>query len=287
MSQDDDELDTELPPLSDSDESYVRGLLASLPPVPVPADLAARLDAALLAEAAADAQAGTGPAAAATVVPLDARRAARGARSTRVLQVAAAGIVLVAGGFAVVKLTDNGSGQSTSAGVAAPAASAVEQAVVTHSGHEYSDETLVADVRSLATAHAPAERTATSGGSVSVGSPTATPSATSQAEQPTATSDTGGPGSAKASPVRTFLFGLASRPNSAVVACLAAVEEGLDQPVTPLAMDQGSYRGQAVLVVVLPGSQNPKTSYDVFVVGVGCGENADAHLLKYQLVEAH
>jgi hypothetical protein len=52
-------------------------------------------------------------------------------------------------------------------------------------------------------------------------------------------------------------------------------------------MDQGTYRGQAALVVVLPGSQNPQTSYDVFVVGIACGQNADAHLLLYQLVEAH
>ncbi len=50
MNQDDDELGTELPPLSDADEAYVRDLLAALPPVPVPADLAARLDAALRAD---------------------------------------------------------------------------------------------------------------------------------------------------------------------------------------------------------------------------------------------
>ena len=40
------------------------------------------------------------------------------------------------------------------------------------------------------------------------------------------------------------------------------------------------------LVVVLPGSQDPTASYDVFVVGIACGQNADAHLLLYQLVEA-
>ena len=71
------------------------------------------------------------------------------------------------------------------------------------------------------------------------------------------------------------------------MACLAAVEEGLPDPVTPVAVDQGTYRDQAALVVVLPGSTNPSTSYDVFVVGISCGQNADAHLLLYQLVEAH
>ena len=84
-----------------------------------------------------------------------------------------------------------------------------------------------------------------------------------------------------------FIFGTASTPTPALVACLAAVEEGLPEPVTPLALDQGSFRGQAALVVVLPGSQDPKATYDVFVVGVGCGVDANAHLLTYQLVEAH
>ena len=42
-----DDADTDLPELSAADEAFVRDLLATLPPVPVPDDLAARLDAAL------------------------------------------------------------------------------------------------------------------------------------------------------------------------------------------------------------------------------------------------
>ena len=286
MSQDDDELDTELPPLSDADEAYVRDLLAALPPVPVPADLAARLDAALRAEAEAEAEVDDGVgtplaldettvSAGTTVVPLDSRRAAKVPRSTRILQVAAVGLLVVAGGIGVVKLANHGNGaQATSAG-AVPAASGAVEPVLTHSGHTYTDETLVADVRSLAAEHTPAEASRT-------GSLTSTPAAPGTTTPQPSVGKTPLSDSTGATPV----FG-AARGGGALVACLAAVEEGLTEPVTPLAMDQGSYRGQAALIVVLPGSQDPKTSYDVFVVGLSCGVDADAHLLLYQLVEAH
>ena len=102
MSQEDDDLDTvlpELPELSEADEAYVRDLLASLPPVPVPDDLAARLEAALRAEAD---QGGTPPSGAssatATVVPAGQPSRRAGQPQHPVLQVAAAGLIVVAGG---------------------------------------------------------------------------------------------------------------------------------------------------------------------------------------------
>jgi hypothetical protein len=277
MSHEDDELDIELPALSAADEAYVRDLLASLPPVPVPDDLADRLDAALREEADRGGPAGQVLPAAATVVPLDSRRAARAARSTRILQVAAAGLIVVAGALGVAKLATHGNGTQATAG--APAGGSVDEAVVTHSGHTYTDATLVADVRSLATRHEPADMAA--GGGVDA-SPTGSPSTVS----PRAATSPESSGAASA-PKSMLVFGTATRAGPALVACLAAVEVGLDQPVTPLAMDQGSYRGQAALIVVLPGFKDPQNTYDVYVVGVGCGVNANAHMLTYQLVEAH
>ena len=81
-------------------------------------------------------------------------------------------------------------------------------------------------------------------------------------------------------PVGESLFGT----SSSLVPCLAAVEEGLPAAVQPVALDEGSYQGQPVLVVVLPGYADPKTTYDVFVVGAGCGQASDAHLVFYRLV---
>jgi hypothetical protein len=298
-----DDADTDLPELSDADETFVRDLLATLPPVPVPDELATRIDAAL--RSAADERAAAGdaepsdrspgeaeqPAAAvgATVVALDDARVRRHSRRTRVLQVAAVSLLVVAGVLGVVKVAGSGSVAQTSTGAAGNAPSPdLSGSLLTHSGHAYSDATLVNDVRLLA-AHESLPPTAPGTGQVggSPRSPEATGSSGPLASLPS-TAGSGGFGSSVSqtpTPALTGDTALSSR--SGLVACLAAVEEGLPDPVTPLAVDQGTYREQAALVVVLPGSQNPKTSYDVFVVGILCGQNADAHLLTYQLVEAH
>jgi hypothetical protein len=294
-----DEVD-DVPELSAADEAFVRGLLAELPAVTVPADLADRLDAALLAardEPAADAEdtplAETDepgeddrtedePAVAATtgttVVALDEARVRRNARRTRVLQVAAVSVLAIAGVAGIAKIAGSGrvASTSTAAGSGASAVPSVEQALLTHSGHTYTDATLISDVRTLA-AH---EMPAAGGGTYGVTTPPAgggSLTASPTEPTPSQTADSGQPSTDKAQAIS----------RSGLVACLAAVEEGLPDPVTPVAVDQGSYRGQVALVVVLPGAIDPTTSYDVFVVGIACGQNADAHLLTYQLVEAH
>jgi hypothetical protein len=277
----------DLPDLSETDEAYVRDLLAALPPVPVPADLQARLDAALRAEAAAgpgpaeaagptDAQQ---PAAAGNVLALDGARRSRPARSTRILQVAAAGVLVVAGGLAVARYATSSPGTSGSASSAGGSAALAKADVVTHSGHVYGDETLVADVRSLATSRtpAPAERTnsyGVDGSTTSQPSPSGSPPTTAHGRS-------GGTPAAEPSVSASPLF----TSDATLVPCLAALEDGMTQPETPLAMDQGTYHGEIALVVVLRGSVDPTHTYDVFVVGAQCGQDADAHLLKYQLVQ--
>lgn len=265
----------DLPDLSEADEAYVRDLLAGLPPVPVPADLAGRLDAALRAEATAQA----GPPQAGDVLALDRARRTGPPRSTRVLQIAAAGLVLVAGSLVVARYATSSSRTADSASGSGGSAALAEADVVTHSGHVYGDETLVADVRSLADHREPAPEQGKNGfdaesgtpqPSTGPGSPTrseASPAATPAAQTPAVT----------AGPLFTS--------DATLVPCLAALEDGMPQPETPLAMDQGTYHGEVALVVVLRGSVDPGHTYDVFVVGAECGQDADAHLLKYQLVQ--
>lgn len=265
--------------LSPEDQAYVSGLLAALPTVTMPADVAARIDAAL-AELPAfpdlpelpESPDVPAPAAVATVVPLDEHRAARALRRTRVLQVAAGVVLLAAGAVGVAKLAGGTSGGSvaTTAGDAK-----AEVAQMTRSGHEYTDATLVSDVHALVDHR-----------SLGAAAPNAV-----EATTPPATPSTGSPGvsagsasaSATASASRGPTFQLFS--SAAVLRpCLATVQEGLADPVQPVALDQGVYRGQLVLVVVLPGSADPATTWDVFVVGADCGQGGDAHLLVYRLV---
>jgi hypothetical protein len=317
-----DDADTDLPELSAADETFVRDLLAGLPPVPVPDELATRIDAALRSAADeraaaadglggvaaaqdggtddgadADQQMPAAAAAGATVVALDDARVRRHSRRTRVLQVAAVSLLAAAGVLGVVKVAGSGSDAQTSTGAAGAGAPSpnLSGSLLTRSGHAYSDATLVDDVRLLAAhetlpAAAPytgdiASRSAQGTGPTPGPQATGSPSATAT-PSPKASTTFGSSGEGLL-PSPTPTGDTAVTSHAGLVACLAAVEEGLPDPVTPLAMDQGTYRGQAALVVVLPGSQNPQTSYDVFVVGIACGQNADAHLLLYQLVEAH
>jgi hypothetical protein len=298
-----DDADTDLPELSAADETYVRDLLAGLPAVPVPDDLAARLDAALRTAAdertegggdagvPSDVTAGaTGATAGATVVALDDARVRSHSRRARVLQVAAVSVLVVAGVLGVVHVAGSNSVAQTSTGAAGQAAASpkVDSSLMTRSGHAYSDATLVNDVRLLA-AHEPLPTSLGATGYGSQESPTDSrgPQTPAESSSPTAAAS-GSPSTVAGTPDSATPSGdTAVTSHAGLVACLAAVEEGLPDPVTPVAVDQGIYRTQAALVIVLPGSTNPSTTYDVFVVGIACGQNADAHLLLYQLVEAH
>lgn len=160
--------------LSADDDAFVTRMLATLPPLTMPADVAARIDAALAAAAtdgAADPGStdstdgpddralGTalGTALSTTVVPLDDRRTARNARRARVLQVAAGVAVLAVVGLGVAKVVGSSSpGDSTASigGSGAPSAS-FEMSAMSHSGHVYTDATLVSDVQALADQRSP------------------------------------------------------------------------------------------------------------------------------------
>jgi hypothetical protein len=240
------------------DDAFVRDLLAGLPEPTMPPEVAARIDAALAAEAATVDARGTLATAAATVTPITAGRGSGlGARLRgHWLMSAAAVVAVLALGSAVVvgalngrsATSSNASGGTAALASRAPGAAGAETTRLTASGRGYTKTNLGPEVLALVAGTAP--------------SPAPSP----------ATPD--GATSALAAPAKTLVE---DRPRLA--ACLAKVEEG--GPTTaPVAVDAGSFEGQAALVVVLVGSS---TSYDVFVVTPACS-SADASLLYYASV---
>jgi hypothetical protein len=228
-------------------QAPVRRELAALPEPAVPADLAARLDAALLRaqQDELDAPARTAavaltPATAAgptTVVPRSARATPRSSRATprgRGLLAVAAGAaaVLVLGGAAVLaqRATGPDAADSATAGAAADqgAPSLVNPRPVTRSsGTDYASADVVrAAVPDLLAAAAPEAQTA------------ASPDPLARLREPGALAD-----------------------------CLS----GLADPATdgvPLALDYARWAGAPALLVVLPAGAPGRV--DVFVVGEGC-----------------
>jgi hypothetical protein len=238
----------------DLDDAFVRDLLAGLPEPTMPPEVAARIDAALAAEAATVDARGTLATAAATVTPITAGRGSGlGARLRgHWLMSAAAVVAVLALGSAVVvgalngrsATSSNASGGTAALASRAPGAAGAETTRLTASGRGYTKTNLGPEVLALVagTAASPA-----------------TPDGATRA---------------LAAPAKTLVE---DRPRLA--ACLAKVEEG--GPTTaPVAVDAGSFEGQAALVVVLVGSS---TSYDVFVVTPACS-SADASLLYYASV---
>ena len=238
----------------DLHDAFVRDLLAGLPEPTMPPEVAARIDAALAAETATVGARGTLATAAATVTPITAGRGSGlGARLRgHWLMSAAAVVAVLALGSAVVvgalngrsATSSNASGGTAALASRAPGAAGAETTRLTASGRGYTKTNLGPEVLALVAG-----------------------TATSPATPDSATS-------ALVAPAKTLVE---DRPRLA--ACLAKVEEG--GPTTaPVAVDAGSFEGQAALVVVLVGSS---TSYDVFVVTPACS-SADASLLYYASV---
>lgn len=260
------------PDLAVADEAYVCDLLASLPAVTMPREVAARIDDALadLGPVASPAE----PLATPTVVPLVRRGSPRAWRNPRVLQVAAVMVLVVAGGVVGVKAFA-GRTTSTASTASAVAGAAQQKTAISQSNRAYTTATLVSDVHSLVGGRATAYGVAGSG---------ATPVAPSPA---TSGSSSGvAPGQAAAAtppgPLNQGLRRLTASA-AALAPCIAAIEEGLAGYVDPVAIDAGTFNGRPALVVVLPGAGDP-SAYDVWIVGPTCGTNKDADLIRYQAV---
>jgi hypothetical protein len=242
----------------DRDDAFVRDLLAGLPEPTMPPEVAARIDAALATEAAAAATRGTATTAttaAATVTPIDAAGGSGLAARLRghwLMSAAAVVAVLALGSAVVVGALDRRASTSSSASGAAaapasraPGAAGAETTRLSASGRGYTKANLGPEVLALV------------------------------AGAPTSPTTADGTVSTLAAPGKALIDN-----RTRLAACLARVEEG-GPAVAPVAVDAGSFEGQAALVVVLVGSS---TSYDVFVVTPACS-SADATLLYYASVQ--
>jgi hypothetical protein len=218
---------------------------------PIPADVVARLDAALAAEHApvSPASGEAGPVqrpAAATVTPLAARRV----RWLPAAAGVAAAAALVVGAVVLVPHLDLGGGSSaTSASPKGIEAAARIPSSTTGSDYSKEGTLLKQNLPSL----------------LAGGGPKAQSGVNPQA--PTTTD-------AKVD----SLSALATlREPGPLASCLASLTDAND-PGVPLALDYASFEGQPALVVVLPTTQ--PDSVDVFVVGAGCSQ-ADAKVLFF------
>lgn len=232
----------------------VRTMLRELPDVPMPADVAQRLEA-VLAEARDESSPATGQLRSATVLPMDARRRrSRGAIFTVIGSAAASVVVLVA---VVVGLHGLGNDtKPTVSGANVPArGTGQEMPAVTYSGRDYTQANLATALPELL-----APSAAMTAGRLSGATTFAAPSATASkaassntaadAQEPTGVSDQ-----------------------------LAACINSLDPGAVPLAIDVATYDGKPATVVVLPAADPARV--DMWVLDSPC--RADTFLLYSQL----
>ncbi|PZS29587.1 MAG: hypothetical protein DLM59_12620 [Pseudonocardiales bacterium] len=245
-----------------------QAMLAGLPAVPMPADVAARIDTAL-AETAAAETAARGPAvgrdtpAATGDVTVLADRAGHRRRIDRRrwwpgAGVVAAGVALLFAGAVGLSAVKSGSGASGTSNRSSTTAGAVPRAAPARapvaSGADYSSTTLDAGVRRLL-----------AGRSSPTGLPREVPKPSGSPRGPLAAT--------AAAPVLDRLLGPAAL--QACVTELAGVPG-----VTPLAVDFARFQDKPAVVVVLPDS-NP-ANVDAWVVGPACGPG-QSDLLRYQV----
>jgi hypothetical protein len=224
-----------------------RALLSALPTDPMPNAVAARIDAALAAEAAPGRTFTPGG----DIVPLRGRRGWwRGPN----LAAVAAGVAVLALGAALIVGHTRGNSPSTSAAKAAhpnraPAAGVSSGLKQWRTGHDYTEATRAGYVTGIVIAAPPPLPPAPAAPSPVVGA-VASPSATTTAASYSAA---------------------ALRQAATVFACANLLAH---HPVQPLAVDYARYEGVPAVILVLPGLQHPATQLSVYVIRTTCSENA-------------
>ena len=218
----------------------------------MPDELASRLDEALAAEPRT---------ASVTITPLAAARRNRLTRDNRVLQLAAAVVlVLAATGIGISALQDR-AGDTTAADRASAGDDSRELAdgavPVLSTGADYTQASVAAAVPRLLAADGPKVM------------------ANPEADAPTRAADTTDSG-----------YDARLSEGSALSACVTAITDDPDTPVvempTPLVVDVAKFDGKAATVIVLP-TAGDATRLDVYVVGPDCGPD-DAKVLHFARV---
>lgn len=275
-------------------EARVVAVLGALPPPAVPADLDARLAAALAAEASTG-RAGVTALPGRSTEGAPGRTPGRTPGQSRWLPAAAAAVLLLSGGGLGYALLQGG-GASESATSAAAGGQAGPDLVLNNSGTDWSDPAAVRAVLPgvLAGRVNPVTLSLTEQLAEKRGEDQAGDMATSTAQRPAgAEGDTGSgsAGGAEAGPDADAVPAPAApAPAGAEVAeplgrlrttegladCLAALLPP-DQPeVQPLALDYAQYKGRPALAVVLPDPDPDQ--FSIFVVGEGCSRADDSTL---------
>jgi predicted anti-sigma-YlaC factor YlaD len=196
-----------------------------------------------------------------TITPLAAARRNRLYRDNRVLQAAAAAVLVLAAGAIGVAAYQGSGDHGTAADSAAAGGSPQEfseaSGAVLSTGTDYNQDTVVAAVPRLLTTHSPK----------AVAAPEASDSPTRAADQATSGANR------------------LSDP-AALAACVGALADDEDTPVieraTPLVVDVAKYDHKPATVIILPAPDRVDR-LDVFVVAPTCGL-ADAALLHYARV---
>ncbi len=248
-------------------EPAVAAALGSLPSLPLPDDVAERLDA-VLRELGADVDTADPPMRA-TVTTLPIPTTATGRSPMRWLTAAAAAVVLLAGGaFGIAQLTGVDRGSTTASG----GASTVLGLVRNDTGTDYADRAaLVAAVPSLLDGSASRGPAALSVPAPAVAAPQA------DAKAGAGSAGTAGTLAPEAGANREAADPLARlRTDAGLADCLLALLPPEEPDVSPLALDYGSYAGAPAMVVLLPGAASGKV--DVFIVGPGCSRANDSTL---------
>lgn len=267
----------------------LRATLRALPPVPMPDDVAQRLESALRAAAAEgaaavspapDAPAPQPVAAAVSVLPARAasRRGARRGRSSGSpnFSVAAAVAVFMVLGLGVglaVALSHGGEAKKSTGTSAASGVGSVVMA----SGTDYTQDTIRSRVADLVLARVPDAHTEYKGlaplAAGGANAPTLAPAASSAAATSSAPATSSASDKSAATPSPTTASASSptlskreafSGPLGDPARLQACVQALLDQPATPVLVDYAYYAGKPATIIVLKDPANPST-LDVYV----------------------
>jgi hypothetical protein len=253
--------------------------LAGLPPVTMPADVAARVDAAV-----AEADRATGPVG--DVLPMTSRKRSR--PSFAGIAAAAACLALV--GAITVPLVSGGGGGSAERGARDLAAGAPERAVETKqvsSGLNYTSKTVATTLARAAGAPTDAVLSFRTSGSPVAAQPNSAPRADAGSSSPESEASGGQPAAAVPPPPAAGLGALrqdAGRLGACLASLAASQPNGLG--TTPLLVDFARFNGDPALVVVFPtvsrGAVTPDR-VDVWIVGPRCGlRSGDDDVLVFE-----